>query len=128
MVDLAEVDAAARDAVMLFASDMGGKPFVPGLYRMLGHWPGLVAHLATVMHPRLTNTELTAAFDELRARVDEAVPRVLASLPAVPTSRPRPSGADCADFLEVGQTYRKTSPELVVVGRLIRDALPAQAT
>ena len=125
MVDLAALDAVGRDAVMLFASEMGGKPFVPGLYRMLGHWPGLVAHLATVLRPRIASAAGTAAFDELRARIDAAVPKVLATLPPVPTSRPRPSAADRADFLDVGQTYRKTSPELVVVGLLIRDALPA---
>jgi hypothetical protein len=125
MVDLATLDAVGRDAVLLFASQMGGKPFVPGLYRMLGHWPGLVAHLATVLRPRLASAAGTAAFDELRARIDAAVPAVLAGLPPVPTSRPRPSDADRADFLDVGQTYRKTSPELVVVGLLIRDALPS---
>jgi hypothetical protein len=125
MVDLGKIDPAARDAVMLFASEMGGKPFVPGLYRMLGHWPGLVAHLGTVLRPRITSAEGMAAFDTLRSRIDAAVPAVLAALPPVPASRPRPSDADRADFLEVGQTYRKTSPELVVVGLLIRDALPA---
>lgn len=126
MVDLAALDAVGRDAVLLFASQMAGKPFVPGLYRMLGHWPGLVAHLATVLRPRIASVQGTAAFDELRARIDAAVPAVLAGLPPVATSRPRPSDADRADFLDVGQTYRKTSPELVVVGLLIRDALPAQ--
>ena len=126
MVDLAALDAVGRDAVLLFASQMAGKPFVPGLYRMLGHWPGLVAHLATVLRPRLASDQGKAAFDELRARIDAAVPAVLATLPPVPTSRPRPSAADRADFLDVGQTYRKTSPELVVVGLLIRDALPTQ--
>jgi len=126
MVDLAALDAVGRDAVLLFASQMAGKPFVPGLYRMLGHWPGLVAHLATVLRPRIASHQGAAAFDELRARIDAAVPAVLATLPPVPKSRPRPSDADRADFLDVGQTYRKTSPELVVVGLLIRDALPAQ--
>lgn len=125
MVDLGKLDTASRDAVLLFASEMGGKPFVPGLYRMLGHWPGLVAHLGTVLRPRIASAEGAAAFDTLRARIDAAVPAVLATLPPVPASRPRPSDADRADFLDVGQTYRKTSPELVVVGLLIRDALPA---
>ncbi len=126
MVDLVKLDPAARDAVLLFASQMGGKPFVPGLYRMLGHWPGLVAHLATVLRPRIESTAGTAAFDELRARVDAAVPAILATLPPLPTTHPSPTPADRADFLNVGQTYRKTSPELVVVGLLIRDALPTQ--
>ncbi len=124
MVDLARLDPAARAATMLLASEMGGKPFVPGLYRMLAHWPGLMAHLATALGPRLTSAPVTSAFDELRRRIDVAVPEVLAGLPPVSSSRPRPSGADLADFFNVGQTYRRTSPELVVVGKLLADALP----
>lgn len=128
MVDLGKIDPAARDAVMLFASEMGGKPFVPGLYRMLGHWPGLVAHLATVLRPHLASPPVTHAFDELRHRVDAAVPEILAGLPPVPTRYPRPSDADRARFLDVGQTYRKTSPELIVVGLMLGQALPAEMT
>ena len=124
MVNLSAIDPAARDAVMLFASEMGGKPFVPGLYRMLGHWPALVAHLATALRPRLASAPVTAAFDELRRRIDAAVPEVLVGLPPVSTSRPRPSNADRVRFLDIGQTYRKTSPELIVVGLLMGEALP----
>jgi hypothetical protein len=126
MVDLASLDPAARAATMLLASEMGGKPFVPGLYRMLAHWPGLMAHLATALGPRLASAPVTSAFDELRRRVDVAVPDVLAGLPPVSSSRPRPSDADRADFFNVGQTYRRTSPELVVVGQLLMDALAKQ--
>lgn len=124
MVDLSAIDPAAREVVMLFASEMGGKPFVPGLYRMLGHWPALVAHLATTLRPRMASVPVGAAFDEIRRRIDVAVPKVLAGLPPVPSSPPRPSDADRARFLDVGQTYRKTSPELIVVGLLMGDALP----
>jgi len=124
MVDLASLDPAARAATMLLASEMGGKPFVPGLYRMLAHWPGLMAHLATTLGPRLASAPVTSAFDELRRRIDAAVPDVLASLPPASSARPRPSDADRADFFNVGQTYRRTSPELVVVGQLLMNALP----
>ena len=126
MVDLAALDPTARGATMLLASEMGGKPFVPGLYRMLAHWPGLVAHLATALVPRLASAPVTSAFDELRRRIDAAVPEVFAGLPPVASRRPGPSDADRADFFNVGQTYRRTSPELVVVGQLLLDALPKQ--
>lgn len=124
MVDLARLDPAARAAVLLLASEMGGKPFVPGLYRMLAHWPGLVAHLATVLAPRLTSAPVTLAFDELCRRVDAAVPALLAELLAIAPPQPMPSAAARADFFSIGQTYRRTSPELVVVGQLLLDALP----
>jgi hypothetical protein len=126
MVDLARLDPSARAATMLLASEMGGKPFVPGLYRMLAHWPGLMAHLATALRPRLASAPVTSAFDELRRRIDASVPEVLAGLPPVSSARPLPSDADRADFFNVGQTYRRTSPELVVVGQLLMEALPKQ--
>lgn len=118
------LDAAARGVLMQFASLSEGKPFVPGLYRMLAHWPGLLAHLSVVLVPRLTAAETTAAFDLIRARIDAAVPGVLATLPPVTSSRPMPDEAERTHFLTIGGTYRKTSPELVVLGRLIGDALP----
>jgi len=126
MVVPANLPDAQRRLLESFRSGTGDTAFVPGLYRMLAHWPGLMAHLATALRPRLASAPVTSAFDELRRRIDVAVPEVLASLPAVSSKRPRPSDADRADFFNVGQTYRRTSPELVVVGQLLMDALPKQ--
>ncbi|MEM9358026.1 MAG: hypothetical protein AAGB04_17630, partial [Pseudomonadota bacterium] len=42
MIDLAALPPGEHDALHLFASDMVGKPFIPGLYRMLAHWPSLM--------------------------------------------------------------------------------------
>ena len=124
MVALDALAPAERAVLMQFASTSDGKPFVPGLYRMLAHWPGLLAHLATVLVPRLTAAPANAACDSLRARIDAAVPQVLAALPPLPAQSPMPSAAERQHFMTIGGTYRKTSPELVVLGRLIREALP----
>ena len=43
---------------------------------------------------------------------------------ALAAARPLPDAAERAHFLTIGGTYRKTSPELIVLGRLIRDAMP----
>ncbi len=118
------LDAAARGVLMQFASPVNGKPFLPGLYRMLAHWPGLLAHLSVVLVPRLAAPETTSAFDTIRARIDAAVPGVLAVLPPVKSARPMPDATERAHFVTIGGTYRKSSPELVVLGRLIGDALP----
>ena len=124
MVAPEALDPAQHAVLMQFASTSDGKPFVPGLYRMLAHWPGLLAHLTTVLVPRLTAAETNAACDRLRARIDAAVPEVLGTLPAVPMQRVMPDAAERVHFMSIGGTYRKTSPELDVLGRLIRDALP----
>lgn len=118
------LDAAARGVLMQFASQSDGKPFVPGLYRMLAHWPGLLSHLSVALVPRLTAPAGNAAFDTIRARIDAEVPGVLETLPPVTSSQPMPVAAERMHFLTIGGTYRKTSPELVVLGRLIGDALP----
>ena len=115
---------AERPVLMRFATPSGGRPFVPGMWRMLAHWPGLLAHLATVLGPRVAAPAMLAACDEVRARVDAAVPDVLARLPAIETRHPMPGIAERDHFLSVGATYRKTSPELIVLGRLVRGALP----
>lgn len=124
MIDPAETDPVRRELALSFASELQGKPFVPGLYRMLIRWPGLTGHLATVLRPRLAGAEAMAGFDVLRAAIDAAVPALMTELPAVETSHPMPAAAERSHFFTVGQTYRKTSPELVVAGRLIGDALP----
>ncbi len=124
LVDPAKLDAAQRGVLMQFATISGGKPFVPGLYRMLAHWPQLLAHLSVVLAPRLTSATSTAAFDRVRAGIDAAVPKVFEQLPAPDSRLPAPSADEKASLLVALETYRKTSPELIVFGRLISDAFP----
>jgi hypothetical protein len=124
MVSPDKVHAATRGALMQLATPSDGKPFVPGLYRMLAHWPGYLAHLATVLPPRLSEPATIAVFDQIRARIDAAVPEVLATLPTRHAARPMPVQSEREHFLTIGGTYRKTSPELIVLGRLISEALP----
>ena len=123
MVDLAALPEGQSEALHLFASDMVGKPFVPGLYRMLAHWPNLMMHLAVVLPPRLADDRSVAAYDELRARIDAAVPGVRATLPPVPKQPPRPNDDASQHFLKIIKTYRKTSPEMVVASSIIHSAI-----
>ena len=123
MADLTGLPSGQNDALHLFASDMVRKPFVPGLYRMLAHWPNLMMHLAVVLPPRLADDRSVAAYDELRARIDAAVPGVRATLPPEPRYPPRPIDEAGQHFLEIIKTYRKTSPEMVVASSIIQAAI-----
>lgn len=125
LVDVAALDEAQRGVLMRFAATTADGPFVPGLYRMLAHWPGLMAHLAIVLAPRSAATETHAAYDLLRARIDAAVLEIFARLPANVKAPAMPPDLDQARVVDALATYRKTSPEMVVFGRLIRQALPA---
>lgn len=115
----------APERALLQGLRTGGEtPFIPGLYRMLAHWPGLLAHLATVLAPRRGGAELLRAGEQLRRRIDGAVPDVLRRTHAYSGGPPTPPTAEHAPVLEALAVYRQTSPEMVAFGRLIRDALP----
>lgn len=129
MVDPAKLPPEQRAVLMTFGKGVGDTPFVPGLYRMLARWPSLTAHLATTLAARIDAPETLAAYDGLRGRLDEVAAGCLARLPAS-TARSAPAAPDAAErthLLAVLDTYRRTSPEMVAFGRLIRDAMPSPA-
>ncbi|ETX00709.1 MAG: hypothetical protein ETSY1_10205 [Candidatus Entotheonella factor] len=121
-----DLTADQRAVLLQFGTEVDGQPFVPGLYRMLAHWPAYLAHLATVLVPRFEDAETTACCQSLLQRLDAAIPDLFASLPAQDVCPPAPPRAEYGAVLEVLNRYRKTSPEMVVLGTLIRDALPSQ--
>jgi hypothetical protein len=104
---------------------VGQQPFVPGLYRMLASWPTFLAHVATVLGPHLQDAATRAACRRLLDAVNAAIPAVFAALPMPPATPPMPPAGEFADVLAALDIYRNTSPEMVVFGRMIGDALPA---
>ncbi|MCH9674609.1 MAG: hypothetical protein K0U93_24430 [Gammaproteobacteria bacterium] len=122
MVDIAALPPSQRGVLMAFCVDVDDSPFVPGLYRMLARWPKYFAHLATVLAPRLTDEATCASCDRFLARIDAESDRVFQTLP--PPSRATPDVAEHASILAVLERYRQTSPQMVIYGALIRDALP----
>lgn len=126
MVDTGSVTEDVRNVLMQLSNDVAGQPFVPGFYRMLGHWPAYLAHAATLLGPRFDDPATVAACDAVVAAVDAAAEQVFRGLPPPPASVPRPPRDEHAEVLEIMRRYRKTSPEMVVFGTLLRDALPSQ--
>jgi len=123
MVDASRLGEAERSVLQRFLSGTGNTAFVPGLYRMLAHWPGLLAHLAVELGPRFQSDEKTEAAADLLRRIDAAVAGIRAGLPT--PRRPAPSGEEAAHLVRMIDGYRVTSPEMILFGRLIREALPA---
>lgn len=119
--DLPEVERA----LLMSLRTGGDAPFVPGLYRMLAHWPGLLAHLAAELAPRRDDDAMRMAAEQLRRRIDGAVPDVLRQTHAFSGGPPMPPAAEHEEVMAALAVYRQTSPEMVAFGRLIRDALPA---
>jgi hypothetical protein len=104
---------------------VGEEPFVPGLYRMLASWPGFLAHVATVLSPHLHDAVTREACRRLLEAVDAEVPAVFAVLPPPSTTIPMPPSEEFADVRAALDSYRQTSPQMVVFGRMIGEALPA---
>jgi len=122
MVDAAEATEEVRALLALFRSGDGATAFVPGLYRMLAHWPGLLGHLAVELGPRFRSEEKARAAAMLIGQIDAAIPSIRAGLPL--PMLPGPGPEEAAHLVRMIDGYRVTSPEMILFGRLIREALP----
>ncbi len=124
IADVNTVPPDVASVLMQLKTEIGGKAFVPGLYRLLAGWPGYVAHAATLISPLLND----AAARRVRAAIAEeiiaAADGIVASLPPLPGGYAPPTAAQGRAILSAIRTYRVTSPEMVVFGTLLRDALP----
>ena len=123
LVDLDALPMHERDVLLSLSTPVDGRPFVPGLYRMLGQWPGFTAHVATALGPHFDDPETRAACTRLLDAVDAEIPAVFAALPPLAETPRAPDPAEVPDVLLALDAYRKTSPEMVVFSRLIQDAL-----
>jgi hypothetical protein len=124
LVDMGAVDEALRKTLLQLGNPVDGRTFVPGLYRMLAHWPAYLAHVATELGPRFDDPATRQCCHALAARVDAAANELLATLPSPPPQPPRPAAAEHPVVLAAVERYRGTSPEMVVFATLLRDALP----
>jgi hypothetical protein len=124
LVDVAELDAAARGVLVSLATTVDGRPFVPGLYRMLARWPAFLAHIATVLGPGAADPTARAACRRVEEAIAAEVPAVFAGLPPVPAAPPMPPPSEFSGVRAALHTYRRTSPEMVVFGLMIGRALP----
>ena len=125
LVDPAALPPAQKAVLATLGTMVGEQPFVPGLYRMLASWPNFLAHVATVLRPHLEDAATRTACRRVLDAVDAEIPAVFDALPSPPTTPPMPPAGEFPDVLAALDTYRKTSPEMVVFGRMIGDALPA---
>jgi hypothetical protein len=124
LVDPATRPPAEREVLATLGTIVDRQPFVPGLYRMLATWPALLAHVATVLKPHLADAATGAACRRLLDAVDAEIPALFAALPSPPATPPAPAAAEFTGVLGALDTYRRTSPEMVVFGRMLGDALP----
>ncbi|MCB1745218.1 MAG: hypothetical protein KDK91_32925 [Gammaproteobacteria bacterium] len=124
LVDMQSISTHERAVLMQLANEVAGQPFVPGLYRMLANWPGYLAHIATELGPRFTDAHTVNACLTLLERIEAVVDDLITQMPAFPEQPPMPPASQFDEVLSAIDSYRKTSPEMVVFCRLMREALP----
>jgi hypothetical protein len=125
LVTVHALPAAQRDTLLSLATMVDGQPFVPGLYRMLGHWPRFIAYVAGPLRPHLDAPATREAGQRLLESLDGQIPTLFTTLPPLPARPPMPPAAEFGGVLAALDAYRKTSPEMVVFSSLIRSTLPA---
>ena len=124
MVPAAELTQETRAVLATFETEISGEVFVPGLWRILAHWPGFLGSLSASFEPLLRNPAVLDACERIADRITAVAPSVLATLD--PPAEPAPLTPDeTAAVLSAIRTYRGTSPQMVGFGTLILNALPA---
>ena len=123
MVPAAAMTPETRAVLATFETDLSGEVFVPGLWRILVHWPGFLAHLSASLAPLLRDPAVLDACERIAERITAVAPSVLATL--APPNDPAPlAPGKTAAVLSAIRTYRGTSPQMVGFGTLILEALP----
>jgi hypothetical protein len=110
--------------LLSLGTPVDGQPFVPGLYRMLAQWPTFMAHVATVLQPQFRDPGTREACQRVLSAIDAEIAGVFATLPPLGDRPAAPPKEEFPEVLSALDAYRKTSPEMIVFSRAIRDALP----
>jgi hypothetical protein len=125
-IDPAALPAEQCAVLMRFATEVGGTPFIPALYRQVAHWPPVLAWLADELGPRFAAPETVAARASFQAAARDAARDIVARLPLLPAGEP-PDSSTAQRVLAAVERYAVTSPEMTMFGQLILDALPDPA-
>lgn len=122
-----QMDEDVDRVLMQLATELGGEPFVPGLYRLLAAWPAYLSHVATLVEPQLKSQEQRGVRRATAMQIVGASAEILDRLPALDERYEPPDEGQKKAILSAIQTYRVTSPEMIVFGSLLGNTLPAES-
>lgn len=96
---------------------------VPSIYRFMAHWPGYLTHISRVVIPSYESGEIDRRINVLKIQALEKG-KDFAAAATQPAPQPEPDAfAETARILE---RFSHKIPEMIVVGRLLDEALPAR--
>lgn len=101
----------------------GDDRIVAGMYRHMAHWPGYVAIAAILLLPRLESGEIDEAGREMLEPARTVSERLVSMLPRNDETPPLTAAAR-TDVETVLDNFLKKIPEMTIVGKLLRDAMP----
>ncbi len=126
ILDAQAMPPAVRELVVLL-TDRGvpgaRSSLWPGLYRHLAHWPAFLGYAGVIVPPRFEAIDAAAA--GLRRGIDAAAAELAAGL-RPPAGLPAPAAADREGLQLAVAQFSQRIPEMVVIGTLLRRALPAR--
>jgi hypothetical protein len=125
MVNPAAMTATVRElAVLLTDRAATAQPSAlwPSLYRHLAHWPAFLGYAAVLVPPEFEAIDTVAA--RLRREVEDAAATLAPHLRASP-AHPAPEGEQAQRLQSAIAQFTRRIPEMVVIGNLLRGALPA---
>jgi hypothetical protein len=93
---------------------------------MFARWPAYLAHVATELGPLFDDPEITALCEGFRQAIEAEAPDIVVRLPGLPSNLSPPEAEQRQAILAALDVYQRTSPEMVVFGRMLREALPDQ--
>ena len=94
----------------------------PSLYRHLAHWPAFLGYASVLVAPRFA--EIDAVSARLRQQI-EAAAAELATRMTPPPGLPAPAGEQRQRLQAAIDQFSPRIPEMVVIGGVLRRALPA---
>ncbi|MDP7391892.1 MAG: hypothetical protein QGH07_08625 [Alphaproteobacteria bacterium] len=103
-----------------------GSAFLPGVYRHLANWPAYLAHVGALMWPYLETGEILRAGTSIVAAADAVADELVSRLPSAPEGLAAPTPEQAAEMSELLSTMTQKIPEMIVICKLLGDALPGE--
>ena len=98
--------------------------FLPGVYRHLANWPAYFSYAGSILWPRLEANEILHAGKSIADAATVAAEDLVAKLPEPAAALKPPAPDDTTSLLALLKNMTQKIPEMIVVCKLLGDALP----